>query len=194
MLWVQSDGEHALSIEQATEINQFYRKRFPMIPRFWRNCQKMLEAWAQGYLGEAPSDDIPLDFGFCEITGPSSLALKYPDTQFRINGDTGKKDIVFRRHSKTNDGWDRIYGGMLTENMSQFIAREVITAAVKSLRRMGVRVALQVHDEIVCVVPAAEADHWRAVVHQKMSTPPPWWPTLPVAAETHVGEIYGELK
>ncbi len=55
-------------------------------------------------------------------------------------------------------------------------------------------VALQVHDENVVVVPAAEALAAQQLMEKEMSTPPTWAPDLPVACESAVGDTYGACK
>jgi DNA polymerase I-like protein with 3'-5' exonuclease and polymerase domains len=54
------------------------------------------------------------------------------------------------------------------------------------------RVALTVHDAAVIVVPESEREVAQKFVEEKMSTPPAWAPTLPVACEAKWGHSYGE--
>jgi DNA polymerase I-like protein with 3'-5' exonuclease and polymerase domains len=55
-------------------------------------------------------------------------------------------------------------------------------------------VALQVHDEVVCVVPEEQAEACEKYMTHVMSTPPKWAPDLPVACEAGVGHNYGVVK
>ena len=58
----------------------------------------------------------------------------------------------------------------------------------------GLPVALQVHDEVVCVVPEGQADACKDFMMGVMSTPAKWAPDLPVACEADVGVNYGDAK
>jgi DNA polymerase len=49
--------------------------------------------------------------------------------------------------------WCQLYGGLLTENIVQAIARGILVAAMFRLKRAGYRIVLTVHDEIVCEAP-----------------------------------------
>ena len=89
--------------------------------------------------------------------------------------------------------WTKLYGGKVVENITQAVARIVVS---EQMAKIGRRypVALQVHGEIVCVVDEEEADECKAFMVDVMSTPPKWAPDLPVACEADIGPNYGEAK
>jgi DNA polymerase I-like protein with 3'-5' exonuclease and polymerase domains len=55
-------------------------------------------------------------------------------------------------------------------------------------------VALQVHDEVVCIVDEDKAEEARDFMVEVMSTPPQWAADLPVACEADIGANYGDAK
>jgi DNA polymerase I-like protein with 3'-5' exonuclease and polymerase domains len=57
-----------------------------------------------------------------------------------------------------------------------------------------VQLALQVHDELVYVVPEEVAAVCEKIALDEMSTRPSWAPTLPLAAEASYGKSYGDAK
>ena len=79
----------------------------------------------------------------------------------------------------------------MVENITPAVARIVVAEQMVKIGRRY-PVALQVHDEIVCVVPEEQADECKAFMINVMSTPPKWAPDLPVACEADVGPNYGE--
>jgi DNA polymerase len=89
--------------------------------------------------------------------------------------------------------WTKLYGGKVVENITQAVARIVVA---EQMAKIGRRypVALQVHDEVVCVVPEDQADACKQYMTRVMSTPPKWAPDLPVACEADIGPNYGSAK
>ena len=81
-------------------------------------------------------------------------------------------------------GWVRMhtYGGKLTENVVQAVARDILAFAIIQLKKAGYPVVLHVHDEIVAEVPrpyvGPSIEHFEEV----MSTMPAWATGWPVKA------------
>jgi DNA polymerase bacteriophage-type len=81
-----------------------------------------------------------------------------------------------------------IWGGLLTENIIQSIARDVMACAMQRLRKAGIKVTLTVHDEIVCSVTGA-SDRLKFIEHL-MTIRPEWAKGLPLAVESKVSFKY----
>jgi len=90
--------------------------------------------------------------------------------------------------------WIKIYGGKMVENIVQALAALVIREQMVAVAKAGLKVAFQVHDELVMVVPDNEVTQREAQVVAIMSTPPAWAPDLPVACECAVADNYGDAK
>jgi DNA polymerase len=87
--------------------------------------------------------------------------------------------------------WTKIYGGKVTENLIQALARIVVAEQMAKIGQ-HYHVAFQVHDEIIITAPAEEATHAQQLLEGIMSTPPVWCPDLPVACESGVATTYGD--
>jgi DNA polymerase III epsilon subunit-like protein len=89
-------------------------------------------------------------------------------------------------------------GPFIVHNCVQALARIVVMDAAVRLRKllapMGVQLALQVHDELVFVVPEQNAEICKQLALQEMARRPVWAPTLPLDAEADVGPSYGDAK
>jgi DNA polymerase len=87
--------------------------------------------------------------------------------------------------------WTKIYGGKVTENVVQAMARIVVS---EQMNQVGQRyhVAFQVHDEIIITAPENDATHAEKFIVGCMSTPPAWAPELPVACEAGTAKNYGD--
>jgi DNA polymerase len=90
---------------------------------------------------------------------------------------------------RTRKGWARTWGSKLTADIIQSLARVVIASAhVKVAPKY--KIALQVHDELIAVVPIGAAEEARALMETTLRTPPAWCSDIPLEAEVIVSERY----
>ena len=83
-----------------------------------------------------------------------------------------------------------MYGGIITENAVQAMARGIMCGAIDRLERAGFPVVLTVHDEIICEVDGYDAN---VVRFQELMEQSPGWAEdmgIPIAVETWVGTRY----
>ena len=92
----------------------------------------------------------------------------------------------------------RIYGGKLLENITQALARIITMEAAVRIRnhlaRLGIQMALQVHDELVFVVKKEYEAITRKVLAYELRRRPAWLPNLPLDCEVGSGPSYGDAK
>ena len=136
-----------------------------------------------------------LPVGKNNIRLPNGLALRYP--QLRYNISQPNNEYGFHGQIETVYGKEtRIYGGKLTENIIQALARIVVTDQMLELdevvREIGGAVVLTVHDEIVAVVPEIHAEAMFNEALQIMRTPPAWALGLPLDAEGGYAKEYSK--
>lgn len=81
---------------------------------------------------------------------------------------------------KGKPGWIRmkLYGGLLTENVVQATARDILRDAVIRLERLGYPIVLRIHDELVSEVPegVGSVEEFEAI----MSLKPAWCANWPI--------------
>ena len=82
------------------------------------------------------------------------------------------------------------YGGKLTENLVQAVARDVLADALLEVDRLRWEVVMHVHDEIVVECDERDGPTVLSDLLRIMSTAPPWASGLPLAAEGHVERRY----
>jgi len=135
----------------------------------------------------------PVLFKKDEIVLPNGLSLFYHNIRRQEGGKFGS-EVVFEYGPFTK----RCYGGMLLENIAQALARIVTMEAAirveKRLAKAGIKLALQVHDELVFVVPDRFVQVVRGILEQELRRRPKWLPLLPLDCETGVGQDYGSAK
>ena len=106
---------------------------------------------------------------------PSGLRLHYHDLQ-QVSGERGQQ-WVFNYGGEPK----KLYGGKLLENIVQALARIVTMDAALRIRKR-LELALQVHDELVYVVPDHMVIEVKRILHEEMCRRPTWAPELPLAA------------
>ncbi len=199
-------GQGGIKVEieasDAQRIVGLYRSKNHRIAGFWNRCGRVLDDLVAQRTGQVIPMRSLLDYKDNSIILPNRLSIQYPMLQMSESGDgyfyisdgrTYRKVVVAKLTGESAEGlpWVRIYGGKVTENIVQALARIVVTT---QMARIATRykIVLQVHDEVVCCVDEDEAEEAKAFIMQCMSTPPSWAPDLPVACEADIGKNYGE--
>lgn len=183
----QLGNEIALSDVEAARVIDIYRRDFFQIPQMWQRLRDLIGHMARSH---TPIVVGPVSFEHQRILLPSGLYLNYADLRF----EEGNFFFTFAGKPK------RIYGGALLENIIQALARiQVMDAGIRVRRRlsnMGLNfpLAMQVHDELVYVVPEAHAQAVLDMAIEELSRPPSWGVDLPLAAEGGIGPNYGSVK
>jgi len=188
-----------LSDQDAAEVVALYRRTFYRIPQIWQHCNNAILRMARGEEFSLPPIDL-ISFGRDKFLWeqknifapamfmPGGLTIRY----FGLRRDSNEQWVYLTRtHRKEHE--TKLYGGKMFENACQSLARQVVTDNCLKLRK-SIPIVMQVHDELVSVVPEDEAVAAKKLMLDTMSTPPVWWPGLPVSAEVKFHKSYGEAK
>jgi DNA polymerase len=129
---------------------------------------------------------------------PSGRKLWYPFPQVEkrhMPWSTAEQPDIrmgWRYQANKSGQWRTIhaFGGLLTENVVQALARDLLVDAMFRLEAEGLPLVLTVHDEAVCEVPLDRADV--RLMEEVMGDMPGWARELriPVKAECWTGERY----
>lgn len=181
-------GGVIISAEEAERIVKLYRKKYSKIPQFWRACGNALDNMVVGGSGYI-SQQFNIRYEGEAVILPNGAKLYYPNLQKFTDEETGEVGLRYLNRNQ----WTKIYSGLLCENIVQALARGVIIEYLVAIG--GVYgVALQVHDEIVSVVPLSAKDDAMKFIENTMSVAVSWLPGLPVACEVKSGDNYGAAK
>lgn len=77
----------------------------------------------------------------------------------------------------------KLWGGILAQNLSQALARDILSDMLLRIEREGFQILFHVHDEVVLEVDAATAEESKRKIESIMSTPPSWITDIPVRSE-----------
>jgi DNA polymerase len=186
-----------ITLEEAERIVRLYRQKNFKIVQLWNKCGQALNGILNRVSGEIARGIIYDEQG---IRLPNKLYIRYPalranGTNFEYIADARQyrkavQDRVISGHT-SDISWTKIYGGKVTENLIQALARIVVAEQMAKIGQ-HYHVAFQVHDEIIITAPEAEATNAQQLLEAVMSTAPRWCPDLPVACESGVAKNYGD--
>ena len=126
------------------------------------------------------------------ITLPSGRKLFYINPKIGVN-KYGGSSITYMGVDQTTKQWKTIetYGGKLTENIVQAIARDCLAEAIEHLEAAGFPIVFHVHDEVVIdIKPYADHETMLQQVVKIMKQPPNWAPDMPLNADGWVGDFF----
>ena len=184
-----------LSEDEEKEIVQLWRKSNQNITKLWQT----LEAAAIKAIttGESVRVNrgivVGKQWGMLTITLPSGRTLCYPRASIgveRNDGWRGDHEIIeYEGTNQTTKKWDKIrtYGGKLTENVVQAIARDILGIVILRAREAGLPVVFHIHDEIVVEAAPGQC---LADVEALFSEPIDWCRDLPLKGAGYTTPYY----
>lgn len=157
------------SLNAADRTVNFYRRLFPRIRGMWYALDRALTGAFKG-VGLDAATIPPVIIQRDSVKLPNGMLLQYAPTA-------------------------DLYGAKLLENITQALARIVVMEAALRLDKLGLRFNLQVHDELVFVVPTADVPTARRLIEDELTRVPVWAnDDLPLAVDIGVGDSYGSAK
>lgn len=113
---------------------------------------------------------------FLTVQLPSRRKLYYPKPFLQVN-DLGRDALHFYGTNQTTGKWGIVstYGGKLTENIVQAVARDCLAVTLDRINRLGFQVVFHVHDEVIVDAPM---DLSVDTICDLMAEPIPWAPGL----------------
>jgi DNA polymerase family A/3'-5' exonuclease len=158
------------------QIVNTYRRENYKIKQFWDFCtDTILPQMARGIEGSYKCLRWEKD----KIWLPNGMALKYPNLRCERNDESGWDEWTYERKGERA----KIYGGLLTENIVQALARIIVGEQMLNIDNMGHRVVTTTHDEVVCIAKNARAKKCFADMTKCMRTPPAWCADIPLNCE-----------
>lgn len=174
-----------LSEQEERDTVRLWRDANPRIVRLWDTLERAAMAVIQTGNTVKIHRGITLSFrwGMLLITLPSGRTLCYPrariGTEYSADWKYRYEVIEYEGLNQTTKKWEtaRTYGGKLTENVVQAIARDILGVVMLRAKRDNLPIVFHVHDEIIAETPV---DRPLADVEALFSEPIDWCRDLPL--------------
>lgn len=171
--------------DEATRIINTYRETYPWIPTLWRSGSAAIEAmskqqtvtWGRKGVIEVHSEGILM---------PNGMYQRYPNLR-KVRDKDGKEQYIY----DSRKGVTKLYGGKLTENICQGLARCIIGEQMLLIAKRY-KVVLTVHDAVAWIAPQEEAEEAMAYGMECMRHVPAWAKGIPLNCEAGYGQSYAD--
>jgi DNA polymerase bacteriophage-type len=185
--------------EDVRRFRNAWVQRHPNIEKFWRTSVRQ----AVNAI-EHPGERFTVariafirEGRFLHMELPSGRRIRYPYP--RIYADERSKSFTFRDAGGGRWEWYHVlklgrgvFGGLLAENATQALCRDIFVEAMLRLEAAGYPVVAHLHDEFVCEVPEgfSNLEEFRSII----TTPPAWAPDFPIATKARIADRFIEIK
>jgi DNA polymerase len=180
------------------DIVRKWRKANPKIVALWEEMQECaFEAvrYQRPVTGSVRNLVFDCNGDYMTIQLPAGRKLFYCRPHFKDVSPSGRvsKTLYYEGLDQKTKQWlsTDLYGGKITENIVQAIARDLIGYAMLQLENNGYGITMHVHDEAIAEIPADghEQEYYNNMV-KLMSTPPDWAADLPLNADGYITPFY----
>jgi DNA polymerase len=195
-------GDLGMTVDEMLQCVFLWRKAHPCVKTLWYTIAAAAEDVSKGApavrLGQRrglefrlePADRLGHGRKCLTIKLPSGRKLRYIDPV--VEYPNGHADLSYMGQAGDVGKWtrQRTFGGKLTENIVQGIARDLLACALGMAEDDGLNPVMHVHDEIICDVREECAEDCLHNLIQIMCEMPDWAKGLPLAAEGAVYDYY----
>jgi DNA polymerase len=183
-----------LSETEKQDIVTRWRAKSPAIVNLWKSVETSAK---RALRSGGPIIDkhkglvFNMEKGALTVVLPSGRKLFYQRPRFGIN-KFGKENLQYLGMNQETHKWGHIdtYGGKLTENIVQAIARDLLAYSMQKLDQEGFDIVMHVHDEAICEVPLDDAQNALNIMCQIMGKSVDWARDLPLTADGYITPFY----
>ena len=177
------------------EIVKLWRESNPRIVRMWAIIEKAAITAIKTGESVTVYRNIVIGkrWGMLTITLPSGRTICYPRAEVETEYNDswrGDHDIIeYEGLNQTTKKWGKVrtYGGKLTENIVQAVARDILGIVILRAKSEGLNIVFHIHDEIIV---EATPDQTLADVEALFNKPIDWCRDLPLKGAGYTTPYY----
>jgi DNA polymerase len=181
--------EMGLTEDELQPLVDSWRQSNPRIVQFWYDVQSAAMKAAEGEPQRVGRFGFFRKSGILFVRLPSGRCIAYVQPKITENR-FGKPALTYMGLDQQTKAWTRLetFGGKLTENLVQAVARDCLAESMIRLEQRGYRIVFHVHDEVIIDAPKGfgSAEEVAAIMGEPIS----WAPGLPLRAEGYETEFY----
>jgi hypothetical protein len=176
-----------LTDEEALRLRDTYRETHPFVVSLWKEAGDVLKKLHSGLEFEWRAGLYVKDK---RIWLPNDLPLIYETLKWEDDPEDGG-DAGWRVRVNKN-GWSRMYGAKLVENVIQALARVHVSQAWVRCAQAGLDMVSMEHDKLIAMVNKVDADAAFELMKTEMCRPPVWLPALPLDSEGYISDTFAK--
>jgi len=194
----QMDTTGSVPEEEMSGIVQQWRRESPAIVRMWKECQNAAVSVISGRQPRRVSRTLQgTEFYMERVAGTPVLIIRLPSGRpisfwdpKVMESEMGPR-VTYMNQNQTTRKWERCetYGGKITENIVQSVARDCLAEKMTQLSAQGYNIVFHVHDEMILDVPK-EDTRAAEIVDKIMAEPIDWAEGLPLKGGTYECDFY----
>lgn len=177
-----------LTEKEMDDIVKKWRRSSPHVVKLWRELGDAAIEAIDTRLRVKCRHGVSFKYakGILFMTLPSGRSLAY--VQPRFDG----RELTYMGMNQTTRKWERTktWGGKLTENLIQAIARDCLAVSMSKIQKAGYHIVMHVHDEVIVEVPEGDAEGHLKRIEELMGEPIEWAPGLLLTADGFTSEYY----
>ena len=190
---LEGDALINASKKHLIDIVNDWRKASPMIVKLWADLETAVtDVLVDGKMRRINQGGLVVRKvgSLVQIMLPSGRFLSYPGMKF-VMDENGRQKIAYMAMNQTTHKWVETdtYGGKLTENVVQAIARDCLGVTILRLEEAGYPVVFHIHDECICEVPD-DGTKTLDEVQRIFATPIPFAKGLPLKGAGYRTKYY----
>lgn len=189
-------GGEAMGLSEAEmkSIVERWRKASPAIVKMWyefEKCALTALKTRKPVTSTLKAVIFNYEHKCLTIQLPSGRKLIYRDPVLSTNKWDGESIKYKGKHQITGQwAWVDTYGGKLSENIIQAIARDLLADGMRRLDAAGFEIVMHVHDEVVADIPNEGTDFVLSEMCRILGEPVPWAKGLGTPAEGFITNYY----
>lgn len=187
------DREGSIPEDELQAVVDSWRNANPKIVKLWRLCEIAVRTAIEEH--RTVRLQHGLEFSYINhnlfIKLPGGRKLCYWDTKLKMDPRDGREHIVYMGVNQETKQWGETetYGGKLVENIVQATARDCLAVAMTRVSKLGYKIVMHVHDEMIVDVPVEDTGALDTI-NACMAAPIDWAPDLPLKGDGYETTFY----